>query len=161
VPSVSGGKSAVGQIEAVAERLFDNLGRGVSYTHLITVIGRKSDNPSSRHLLRQYVSVLREMLLASKSPYYVAVIKEAGYVLCEMTKNPRHATSIWRGEGHEMGSKVRQLRMAAGLTQTALAKRSGMDRTHLSRLEKGHLTPTLPTLRRLAKALQVTPRSLL
>jgi DNA-binding XRE family transcriptional regulator len=152
----------IGQIEAVAECLLDNLGRGVSYKRLITVIGRESDNPSSRHLLRQYLSVLREMLLASKSPYFIAVIKEAGYVLCEMTKNPRHTVSIRRDEGAaEIGRNVRRLRIAAGLSQTALAKRSGLDRSHLSRLERGRLTPTLLTLRRLAKTLQVTPRSLL
>jgi DNA-binding XRE family transcriptional regulator len=162
VPSVSGGSTAVNQIEAVAGCLFDNLGRGVSYKRLINVIGRKSDSPSNRHLLRQYVSVLREMLLASKSPYFVAVIKETGYVLCEMTKNPRHASSNRREEGaSETGIMVRRFRIAAGLTQTALARRSGLDRTHLSRLEAGRTIPTLPTLRRLAKALQVTPRSLL
>jgi DNA-binding XRE family transcriptional regulator len=96
------------------------------------------------------------MLLASDSPYFVAVIKEVGYGLCEIAKNPR------RDDGAlEMGRTVRQLRIAAGLTQTALAKRSGMDRTHLSRLERDRLMPTLPTLKRLAKTLQVTPRSLL
>jgi len=68
VPSVSGGKSAAGQIEAVAECLLDNLGRAVSYKRLVNVIGRKSDNPTSRHLLRQYISVLTEVLLESNSP---------------------------------------------------------------------------------------------
>jgi ribosome-binding protein aMBF1 (putative translation factor) len=77
----------------------------------------------------------------------------------ELVKNPR---SVRRDEGaSEMGRRVRQLRIAAGLTQTALAKRSGMDRTHLSRLERGRLMPTFPTLKRLAKTLQVTPRSFL
>jgi DNA-binding XRE family transcriptional regulator len=77
------------------------------------------------------------MLFASKSPYFVAVIKEAGYVLCEMTKNPRHTVSVRRDAGAaEMGKNVRHLRIAAGLTQTALAKRAGLDRTHLSRLER-------------------------
>ena len=89
MPSVSGGKSAAGQLEAVAECLFDNLGRGIPYKRLLAVIGRKSDNPTSRHLLRQYISMLREMLLASKSLYFVAVIKEVGYCLCELEKNPR------------------------------------------------------------------------
>jgi transcriptional regulator with XRE-family HTH domain len=56
---------------------------------------------------------------------------------------------------------VRQLRIAAGLTQTALAKQAGLERTHLNRLERGRLIPTLPTLKRLAKTLQVTPQSLL
>jgi DNA-binding XRE family transcriptional regulator len=162
VPSVSGGKSAVGQIEAVAECLLDNLGRAVSYKRLVTVIGRTSDNPTSRHLLRQYISVLREMLLESNSPYVIAVAQEVGYCLCETAKNPRYAVSVRRDEGAgETGRKVRQLRVAAGLTQTALAKRSGMDRTHLSRLERGRLIPTLLTIKRLTKTLQVTPRSLL
>ena len=91
VPSIDGHypDGARGQLEAVAECLFNNLGRGVRYQRLLTVIGRKSDNPTSRHLLRQYISMLREMLLASKSPYFVAVIKEVGYCLCELEKNPR------------------------------------------------------------------------
>ena len=89
MPSVSGGKRAAGQLEAVAECLFDNLGQGIPCKQLLAVIGRKSDNPTSRHLLRQYISMLREMLLASKSPYFVAVIKEVGYCLCELEKNPR------------------------------------------------------------------------
>jgi DNA-binding XRE family transcriptional regulator len=137
------------------------LRRGVAYNRLSKAIGRKSDNVSSRHLLRQYVSTLRKMLLASDSPYFVAVIKEVGYGLCEIVKSPSRTVSVGRTDGaSEMGRTVRQLRIAAGLTQTALAKRSGMNRTHLSRLEKGRLMPTFPTLKRLAKTLQVTPRSL-
>jgi len=130
VPSVSGGKSAAGQIEAVAECLLDNLGRAVSHKRLVNVIGRKSDNPTSRHLLRQYISVLREMLLESNSPYVIAVAQEVGYCLCEIANDPRHSGSIRRDQGaSEMGRNVRHLRKAASLTQTALAKRSSMDRT--------------------------------
>jgi ribosome-binding protein aMBF1 (putative translation factor) len=71
-------------------------------------------------------------------------------------------TSGKKDEGaSEMGKNVRHLRIAAGLTQTVLAKRPGTDRTHLSRLERGRLMPTFPTLKRLATTLQVTPRSLL
>jgi DNA-binding XRE family transcriptional regulator len=163
VPSIHGPyEGARGQLEAVAACLFDNLGRGVSYKWLLDVIGRKSDDFASRHLLRQYISALREMLLASKSPYFVAVVKERGYCLCEFAKSPRHSVSVGLDEGaSEIGNKVRQLRIAAGLTQTALAKRADIDRTHLSRLERGRLMPTLLTLRRLAKTLRVTTRSLL
>jgi hypothetical protein len=39
-------------LPAATERLLDNLGRGVTYKRLLEAIGRKSDNPSSRHLLR-------------------------------------------------------------------------------------------------------------
>jgi ribosome-binding protein aMBF1 (putative translation factor) len=110
------------------------------------------------------MSTLWELLRASNSPYFIAVIKETGYCLCELVKNPRHTVSVLRDEGAaaaEIGRKIRRSRIAAGLTQTALAKRSGMDRTHLSRLERGGLMPMVPTLKRLAKTLQVTPRSLL
>jgi DNA-binding XRE family transcriptional regulator len=101
------------------------------------------------------------MPLASNSPYHIAVIHEVGYCLCELAKNPRHTVSVRKDDGaSEMGKNIRHLRIAAGLTQTALAKRAGLDRTHLSRLERGRLTPTLATLQRLAKTLQVTPRSL-
>jgi DNA-binding XRE family transcriptional regulator len=162
VPSVSGGKSSAAQIEAVAKCLLDNLGRAVSYKRLVVVIGRKSDDPTSRHLLRQYISVLREILFAGDAPYVISVAQEFGYALCEIAKNPRHTVGVRRDEdASEMGRAVRRLRMAAGLTQTALAKRSGMNRTHLSRLERGRLMPTFPTLKRLAKTLQLTPRSLL
>jgi len=120
VPSIHGPyEGARGQLEAVAACLFDNLGRGISYKWLLDVIGRKSDDFASRHLLRQYISALREMLLASKSPYFVAVVKERG--LCEFAKSPRHSVSVGLDEGaSEIGNKVRQLRIAAGLTQTAL-----------------------------------------
>ena len=150
------------KLEEVAECLFDNLGRGIAYKQLLETIGRKSDNATSRHLLREYMSTLRELLRASNSPYFIAVIKETGYCLCELVQRPRHTISVRRDESaSEIGRKVRHLRVAAGLTQTALAKRSGLDRTHLSRLERGALEPTLSTLKRLAKTLQVTPRSLL
>jgi len=66
--------------------------------------------------------------------------------LCELTKNPRQTVSVRRDEGaSEMGKNVRHLRIAAGLSQTALAERAGMN---LSRLES------------VAKTLQVTPRFL-
>jgi hypothetical protein len=100
------------KLEAVAECLFDNLGRGIPYKRLLDVIGRKSDNPTSRHLLRQYTSTLREMLLASNSPYHIAVIKEVGYCLCELAKNPRLSTAGVRKDhgASEMGKNVRHLR---------------------------------------------------
>jgi transcriptional regulator with XRE-family HTH domain len=61
----------------------------------------------------------------------------------------------------QLPRKVQQLRVETGLTQTALAKRCGMNRSEVSRLEAGLRTPSLVTLARLAKALHVPPRSLL
>ena len=56
-----------------------------------------------------------------------------------------------------LAKNVRHWRIAAGLSQTAVAKRSGMNRSYLSRLESGGRNPTLATLERLAKTLKVKP----
>ena len=69
--------------------LLDNLGRAIPYRRLVTVIGRKSDNWSTRHLLRQYMLVLREILLANKAPFVIATVQDVGYALCEIAENPR------------------------------------------------------------------------
>jgi DNA-binding response OmpR family regulator len=74
-----------GQLALLAS-LLDNLGRVVPYKRLFTVIGRKSDNGYNRHLLRQYMLVLREMLLANKAPFVIATVQDIGYALCESPK---------------------------------------------------------------------------
>jgi DNA-binding XRE family transcriptional regulator len=105
--------------------------------------------------------MLREMLLASEAPYGIAVVQEVGYALCEIAENPRHASKRRSNGVSRLAKNVRQLRIAAGLTQTALAERSGLNRSHLNRLEGGGRKPTLDTLARLAKALRVAPGSFL
>jgi DNA-binding XRE family transcriptional regulator len=138
--------------------LLDNLGRAVPYRRLFTVIGRKSDNGYNRHLLRQYMLVLRVMLLANKAPFVIATVNDVGYALCEIAENPRHISRTRRSNGvSHLAKNVRHWRIAAGLTQTAVAERSGMNRSYLSHLESGRRNPTLATLERLAKTLKVTP----
>jgi len=51
---------------------------------------------------------------------------------------------------------VKALREEQGLTQAALAKRSGVTEAYISMLESGtRKNPSLPTLKKLAKALGV------
>jgi DNA-binding winged helix-turn-helix (wHTH) protein len=65
-----------GQVQlALLVCLLDNLGRAVPHKRLFTAIWRKSDNWSTRHLLRQYMSMLRELLLANKAPVVIATIQ--------------------------------------------------------------------------------------
>ena len=60
-----------------------------------------------------------------------------------------------------LGEKVRSLRMQAGITQADLSERSGMFRTHLSRIEGGTANPTLNAIVSIAHALEVPPGELL
>ena len=57
--------------------------------------------------------------------------------------------------------KIKHLRTARGLTQVALAKKVGVSREYVARLETGHHDPPLSTLTKLAKALGVGVEKLL
>lgn len=54
------------------------------------------------------------------------------------------------------GRNVKKLRVAQGLTQEALGDRVGTDKGHISRIESGQITPTLPTARAIANALSAS-----
>jgi len=55
----------------------------------------------------------------------------------------------------ELGQKVYDRRMELGLSQTQVAERASMKQPQISRIEGGGTVPTLPLLRRLAKALEM------
>jgi transcriptional regulator with XRE-family HTH domain len=59
-----------------------------------------------------------------------------------------------------VGTNVKMLRLAAGISQAALAERMGVDRAYVSGLELGQRNPTIITLWHLAKALDVPIRTL-
>ncbi len=60
-----------------------------------------------------------------------------------------------------IGEIIRRLREARGLTQTVLARRAGLSRMHVIRIERDDISPTLDTVEKVAKALGVTVRTLL
>lgn len=51
--------------------------------------------------------------------------------------------------------RLKALRAKRGMSQEALAKRAGISRGYLLRLEAGRQDPTLSTMTKLAKALKV------
>ena len=59
------------------------------------------------------------------------------------------------GSGVAFGLVLRDLRMAADLSQERLADATGLDRTFISLLERGLRQPSLSTLLALSEALQV------
>ena len=60
-----------------------------------------------------------------------------------------------------LGAKIKRLRQQAGITQATLSQRSGLFRTHLSRIECGTANPTLAAIVSIANALEVDPGVLL
>lgn len=65
------------------------------------------------------------------------------------------------GIANRFGQILRQERVSKGLSQEKLAGLAGLDRSYMHRLESGRSSPTLDTLERLARALQVLPSELI
>jgi transcriptional regulator with XRE-family HTH domain len=59
------------------------------------------------------------------------------------------------------GRRLRETRVSAGLSQSDLEEISGIPKARLSRYENGHVAPSIQTLERLARALNVSEASLL
>jgi transcriptional regulator with XRE-family HTH domain len=67
-----------------------------------------------------------------------------------------------QGRGHlNLAASIRALRLRNGLSQRQLATRMAVPRTYVSKIENEKATPTLSSLERLAKALEVTVPDLL
>lgn len=62
---------------------------------------------------------------------------------------------VQTGVQFRFGRRVRQLRLAAGMTQEDLAHRCGLFRTYMSRIETGRANPTLTMIDALAGSLNV------
>lgn len=60
-----------------------------------------------------------------------------------------------------VGENARYHRLAAGLSQEAVAERMGVDRAYISGLERGERTPTIVTLWHAALALNIELHQLL
>lgn len=55
----------------------------------------------------------------------------------------------------KFGDQLRLARLERRLTQDQLAERAGLHRTYIGHLERGRCSPTLATLERLARALDL------
>jgi transcriptional regulator with XRE-family HTH domain len=60
-----------------------------------------------------------------------------------------------------MASRVKRLREVRGMTQEALAKKAGLSRGYLARLETARQDPGLSVVERLARALRVKASALI
>lgn len=66
-----------------------------------------------------------------------------------------------RIQAYAIGQRVRELRLRLGLLQEDLAKRTGIARPNITRIERGAHLPSMKTLRRLAETFGVSIGSLL
>lgn len=53
------------------------------------------------------------------------------------------------------GEKLRDLRKSKKLSQEALSKKAGLDRTYVGKIERGEKSPSLHTIEKLANILDV------
>ena len=60
----------------------------------------------------------------------------------------------------QFGKRVRDLRLAKGLSQEELAFRAGVHRTYLGGIERGERNPALKNIAAIAKVLDITLREL-
>ena len=75
---------------------------------------------------------------------------------------PQVMPSHNNGHGHlNLAISIRSLRLRHGLSQRQLATRMSVPRTYVSKIENEKATPTLSSLERLARALEVTVPDLL
>lgn len=61
----------------------------------------------------------------------------------------------------QFGKKVKKIRISKKLSQNELAERSGINRTQISRIEKGSVNVTLETIEKLSLALNIRTRDLM
>ena len=59
------------------------------------------------------------------------------------------------------GKVLREIREKNHISQEKLAEHCDLDRTYISLLERGHRQPTITTIFKLSKALNISPSSLI
>jgi DNA-binding XRE family transcriptional regulator len=85
--------------------------------------------------------------MASTLDQYIQELKE---------RSPREREKLERAErSFDLIGQLLMLRLEAGLTQTELAKRSGIRQSEISKIENGRINPTMETLEALGEALGV------
>jgi transcriptional regulator with XRE-family HTH domain len=70
--------------------------------------------------------------------------------------DPQPQAPVMNRRGFQVALAIRNLRQRTGLSQRQLAMRMNVPRTYVSKIENEKATPTLSSLERLARALNVT-----
>ncbi len=112
----------------------------------------------------------RPVSVALPHPYTLLIIDEDGKTEEIPWDYARHYADpsfrareeqIAREGRHALGKRIKKLRVHAGLNQEQLAKRSGISRVTLARIEIGEHSPRMDTLRAIARGLECDVQKLL
>lgn len=60
-----------------------------------------------------------------------------------------------------VGNVIRKMRKSKGMSQEVLSGFAELDRTHYSKIERGLRSPTIDTLFKIARALEIPPHKLM
>ena len=61
----------------------------------------------------------------------------------------------------KLGKNMKKIRLAKGMSQGDICRTLGVDRAYISNVESGNKNPTLSTITKIAKALEVSVDELL
>ena len=61
----------------------------------------------------------------------------------------------------KLGERLKKLRQEKGMSQGDIARKLGVHRSYISRIERGVRNPTVKNVERIAEALGVSPHKLL
>lgn len=68
--------------------------------------------------------------------------------------------SMMSNLSRQLGKRIRELRKAKKLSQARLAEKANLSEACIGTIERGHRTPRLPTLQKIASALKVEIKDL-
>jgi excisionase family DNA binding protein len=78
-------------------------------------------------------------------------------VAAQATAHVGSVVPAWRQNPRRAGKRLRSLREAAGLSQIQLGAASGLSHEAISNIERGRPSPSAESVRKLARALKVSP----
>jgi len=78
-------------------------------------------------------------------------------ILKEIANTFEVSLNIFLGKETSLGTKIRKIREAQGMTQSGLAKASGVSPGLIGQIEQGRIRPSLKTLEKISHALGVSP----
>ena len=81
--------SSNSKVIALLTLLEKHRGQVVSYRELCRILGLKSTSDKERHLLRQYMIVIKKILASRTAPHALTVAPGVGYAVCPFARQIR------------------------------------------------------------------------